>query len=80
MKITHANVADFAKARALEPIQIDGVPEGFSFKEPDLMIGDLLHEGDYVAFIPLREWEDEKSIVRTATLPALQTLFKKYNG
>ncbi len=80
MKITLANVADFAKSRGLEPVQIDGIPELFSFKEPDIMIGDLLHEGDYVAFVPLREWEDEKAIIRTATIPALQTLFKKYNG
>lgn len=56
MKITHANVQAWAKERGLEPVQIDGIPEGFSFKEPDITIGDEDHIGGYVAYVPLSEW------------------------
>lgn len=80
MKITHVNIAEYAEQHGLTPVQVDGIPEGFSFKEPDIEIGGIEHEGQYVAFLPLKEWQDEKAIIRTITIPALQTLFKRNNG
>lgn len=80
MKITRANVAEYAQKCGLEPVQIDGIPEGFSFKQPGITVGSSFHEGEYIAFVPLREWEDEKSSVRAITVTALQTLFKRSNG
>jgi hypothetical protein len=62
MKITRANVEVYAKKLGLEPVQIDGIPEGFSFKEPDLTIGDKTHKGRIIKFKPLAEWEDKNAI------------------
>lgn len=56
MKITRAQVRTWAEERGLGPIQIDGIPEGFSFKEPDINIGGVEHAGKYVAYIPLSDW------------------------
>lgn len=56
MKITRANVEEWAKDRGLTPVQIDGIPEGFSFKEPNITIGGKEHEGKYVCYVPLSEW------------------------
>lgn len=53
MKITRANVEQYAKEKGYEPVQIDGIPEGFSFIEPDITIGDILHKGRIVKFKPL---------------------------
>lgn len=55
MKHTRVNVEHEAKQKGLEPIQIDGIPEGFSFKAPDVQIGETLHKGQYVAFVPMTE-------------------------
>lgn len=55
MKWTRANVEEWARERGLEPVTIDGIPEGFSFKEPELTIGDEHHAGSYVAYIPLSD-------------------------
>jgi len=49
---TRANVEDKIKNKGYESIQVDGIPEGFSFKEPNITIGEIEHEGDYTAFIP----------------------------
>lgn len=57
MKITRANVEQYAKEKGLEPIQIDGILEGLSFKEPDIEINGINHEGYYIVFIPLQEWD-----------------------
>lgn len=71
MKITHANVQAWAKERGLEPVQVDGIPEGFSFKEPDIYIGEKMHHGEYVAYIPLSNWES----VFAATIDELLTKY-----
>lgn len=55
MKITRANVADYAEKHGLEPVQIDGIPEGFSFKEPDITIGDIEHKGRIIRFKPMAD-------------------------
>lgn len=56
MKITRANVEKYAEEKGLEPIQIDGMPEGFSFIEPDITIGEITHSGRLLAFVPNCEW------------------------
>lgn len=50
MKWTRASVEEDAKAKNLEPVQIDGIPEGFSWKEPDVTIGGKEHKGKYVLY------------------------------
>lgn len=55
MKRTRANVAEWALARSLEPVQIDGIPEGFSFREPEITINGKDSGGDLVAYVPLTE-------------------------
>ena len=57
MRITHADVAKWAKERGLESVQIDGIPEGFSFIKPHITIGGVEHKGEYVAYIPLSDWK-----------------------
>lgn len=52
---TRANVAEYAEKHGLEPVQVDGVPEGFSFKKPELQIGENIHTGEYIACIPLSD-------------------------
>ena len=56
MRITRANIAQYANDRGLTPVQIDGIPEGFSFKQADITIGETTHQGYLVAFIPMMEW------------------------
>ena len=60
MKVTKANIEQYVKNRGLEPIQIDGIPEGFSFKEPDIVIGLKKRKGQYIALVPLKEFEEIK--------------------
>lgn len=62
MKITRANVEFFAKERGYEPIQIDGIPEGFSFKEPDITINGKEIKGRIIKFKPMGDWQDKDSI------------------
>ncbi len=76
MKTTKANVEAHAKTKGYEPVEIDSIPEGFCYKRPNLTIGGVLHEGEYVAFIPLAEWENE-STVHSPTIEGLITLYKQ---
>lgn len=68
MKITRANVEQYAKEKGLEPIQIDGVPEGFAWKQPDVTISTThepegkLHKGKTLIFKALADWADPKAI------------------
>lgn len=52
-KAIRARVAEYAIENGLTLVQIDGIPEGFSFKKPDVTIGNMKHEGKYIAFLPL---------------------------
>lgn len=61
MKITRANVEQYAKEKGYEPIQIDGIPDGFAWKEPDIGIGDRTHRGRIIKFKPLGEWDKDIS-------------------
>lgn len=78
MKITKANVAEYAEKHGLESVQIDGIPEGFSFKEPNVTINGKEHIGQYVSFAPLRDWGFNQSMIRTNTIEELVTLYTKY--
>lgn len=59
MLITRANVEQYAKEKGLEPIQIDRIPEGFSWQEPDIKIGDKEIKGRIIKFKPLGEWDKD---------------------
>lgn len=63
MKVTRAYAEESAKEKGYEPIQVDGIPEGFSFKKPDIDIGGKVHVGELIAFIPLAETERELASV-----------------
>ena len=58
MKITKESVAEYATEHGLTPVQVDGIPEGFSWIEPDLTIGKELIVGRHVGFLPLRDWNE----------------------
>lgn len=72
MKATRANVELWAKERGLESVQIDGIPEGFSFKESAVTIGDQEHKGRYIAYVPMSNWKIVYS-------PTAQQLLRDYN-
>ncbi len=57
MYITKANVERYAISKGLEPLQINGIPEGFSWREPDITINKEFHKGRTVKFQPLQDWE-----------------------
>lgn len=61
--VTRASVEEYAKTKGLEPIQIDGIPEGFSFREPDVTIGKVEHKGRITKFKPLAMWGDNDAII-----------------
>jgi len=58
MKITRASVEEYARLKGLEPVQVDGVPEGFSWKYPNIEIGGMLHEGEIINFKPLEYFNE----------------------
>lgn len=62
MKITRANLELYAQSKGLEPVQIDGIPEGFSFVEPDITIKGITHKGRIIKFKPLADWQDRDAI------------------
>lgn len=55
MKATRANVEEYAKGKGYEPVQIDGIPEGFAWREADITINGKEHRGRTVTFEPLQE-------------------------
>lgn len=57
-KVTRVNVEAYAKQKGLEPIQIDGIIEGFTFLEDAITIGGITYAGKYIAFVPNFPWED----------------------
>lgn len=58
MKITRANVEKYATEKGWKPVQIDGIPEGFSWEEDDIEIGGRKHKGRVIKFKPLKEWDE----------------------
>jgi len=77
MKTTYQNVREYAERKGLESVQIDSIPEGFSFKEPDIEISGVLHIGRYTAFIPLKDW-NEINQVWSFTIEGLQNIYNDY--
>lgn len=77
MKVTRVSVETDCTEAGWEPVQIDGIPEGFSWKMPDVEIGGVNHIGDYVAFIPLAEVERQPFKVVASTI---EGLLAKYNA
>ena len=78
MKVTREFVSEYIKDKGYIPVQIDTIPEGFSFKEPDITIGGVSYEGEYVAFIPLENAEIPTTI-KAITIEGLKTLYKLRN-
>lgn len=74
MRYTRENVYQHY-SRGASPIQIDGIPEGFSFKYPDLIIGGKVHWGKFKAFVPLTD-----ICLSADTIEELQDLYKKKHG
>lgn len=75
MRLTRANIQILIEGKGYEPVQIDGIPEGFSFKEPEIRIGNVSYQGQYIAFIPL---SDDVRIAKD-TPEELLTTFNQYN-
>lgn len=67
MRFTRANIKNY-----FELLQIDGIPEGFSFKEPNINIGGIEHQGNFVAYVPLTD-----IILKALTVEKLLELWKK---
>lgn len=76
MKITRASMHIYAKEHGLESVQVDGIPEGFSFRCPDINIGGKEHIGGYRAFKPLGEWGEHKEAT-SQTISGLQECYKQ---
>lgn len=60
MKWTRANVEYYATQKGWEPVQIDGIPEGFSWKQPDITINGKDYEGRVFTFEPLTDNEPKE--------------------
>lgn len=81
MKITRANVQQYAEEKGYEPIQVNGIPEGFSFKIPGLTIDGKEIGGGYIAFIPNGDWNDPFATVITGeNVEKLLNYYNKRNG
>ena len=78
MKTTRVNVEEFATSKGFEPIEVDGIPDGFAWKMPDITIGGKEHIGAYVAFIPLSEWDSSSGKVVSDTVETLLELYNKF--
>jgi hypothetical protein len=73
MKNTLANVKPRAEEAGYIPIQIDGIPEGFSYITPLLQIGNNITGDDYVAFVP-----NGTAIVKATTIKELLELYNTW--
>lgn len=62
MKVTLASVKEYVKNKSLTPIELDGVVDGFAYKEEDITIGEKLHRGRIIKFKPLADWGDKDAI------------------
>lgn len=71
MNATRASIEKFT--RDLLPIQVDGIPEGFSFAKEGKTIGGVTYADSYVAFVPLQE-------IEPITAQTIEELLIKYNN
>lgn len=65
MRMTRANVEEYAHVHGYEPIQVDGIPDGFAWTEADITIGGRFIPGKVVIFKPLATWGEEGTIIKT---------------
>lgn len=73
MKWTRANVAEYAKEKGLEPVQVDGIPDGFVWKHPDLAFNGVPVVPDNILFVPLTDVK-----ITNRSNQELLTLYKNY--
>lgn len=76
MNVTLASIKNYVEQHGLIPVQIDSIPEGLSFVEPNIKIGKSQIMGEYVAFIPFSSWEDIP-FVRSSTQKVLLELYNE---
>jgi hypothetical protein len=62
MKITKANVEAHAKQLGYEPLQEDGFPDGFVWRESSFIINGKELGRRVVRFKPMVDWQDKDSI------------------
>lgn len=63
MKLTRANVAELVEGKGYDPIQVDGIPEGFSFWAPqDRTMANVRDMGALVAFRPLKDRDSQEAM------------------
>lgn len=55
MITTLATVKEYTQKAGMEPVQIDGIPEGFSYQMKSMSVSGVQHEGKFIAFIPLSD-------------------------
>jgi len=58
MKITLADVERISSDESFSgaPVSVTGIPDGFVFRSPDVIIGDKIHTGEYLAYVPGTDW------------------------
>lgn len=77
MRLTRANIEEYARAKGWQAVQIDGIPEPFSYQIPDITIGGVEHKGGYVTF-DLKSKEIKE--LRAETQQQLLKLYKQKYG
>ncbi len=79
MKVTRATVEEYATQRGMEPFQIDGVPDGFSWmRRADTSIGDRKIPGYLMVFIGNREWTNERAFAKTELIASNEEEAKQH--
>lgn len=63
MRITRVSVEKYVDDKDWQPIQIDGIPEGFSFlKLNERTIGGIYDHGQLIVFTPNANFEDNNAV------------------
>jgi hypothetical protein len=73
MKWTRANVSEHAKSKGFDPVQINGIPDGFAYMTPDITIGSGHYKGMIVAYVPLTD-----HIVQASNVTDLLTEYNEH--
>lgn len=74
--VTLSSIKNYVEQHGLIPIQIDSIPEGLSFIEPDIKIEKNKIKGEYITFIPFSLWEDVP-FVKSSTKKVLLELYNE---
>jgi len=74
MITTRASVERFIDGKGYDETQVQGIPDGFAFKKPDVTIGGVLHKGEYIVFMPL----SEEVSMRAKDITTLKGIFSTY--